>query len=498
MKSPSILSAGLLFATIASGAVLLTGCGTQTQHEDLGVMGDVDLAVATDVDLARADGATDGAVAHEDGGALAQCAAPASLSRGNAWVRSHRMMVSGLSVAMGSPNAAVVNEYFDGFHGNAVHLWANGLPTEIAGWNAAGRSDFRYVSWVEADGTSAAPDNAGGTMLLGGAAPLPGRIGYQIGDEPGDAAALAPMLVTAAAIRAADPDALTIINVNDGDGVDGFRDQAITNASVDVLSYDHYVYRVSGYGALNKVRKAALAAGKPYWRYAQAFYYADESAESTEADLRWDAFLGPPFGYTVHTWFLYQIDAGNQDLMPLLFGAKGDYAATKTSLYAVAAALNTQLAQLGRTISLLRSVDVRYVTTVLNLSGLDAWQKGAGGDPYLAKITAQGTARDAAVGLFRDDCDEPYVILQNVAHPGAFVPNTSASPTTFRVELDFSASTDATLDRGALVGLDLATGLSTTIVLNGAGDLRTVDLNIPAGGIVLWKYKNARPIVRQP
>src|SRR5690606_6864100 len=163
-----------------------------------------------------------------------------------------------LSVVMGAPASAAVTEYFDGFHATAAHVWENGLPAEIAAFAAANHPRFRYVSWVHRDGTSVANGE-----VIGGAAPLPGRIGYQIGDEPQSQQALDEILAGAAAVKAADPDGLRIINLNDTDAARPLRSAAIAAADIDVLSYDHYTWATSANTGLMATRAAALAAGKP-------------------------------------------------------------------------------------------------------------------------------------------------------------------------------------------------------------------------------------------
>lgn len=427
-----------------------------------------------------------------DGSPGSTCQPPANLGRGVAWVRANPMMIAGLSVAMGAPSSGSVAEYFDDFHATAVHTWENGLPTEIAGWNAAAHPAFRYVSWVNVDGTSVANN-----MLLGGADALPGRIGYQIGDEPADADALAAIVDGAAAVKSADPDGLRIINLNDSDGANALRTEAVQQPDVDVLSYDHYTWGTGAHDGLASTRAAALAAGKPYWRYAKSFYYKSDSPEGTESDLRWDAFVGAVYGFTGLSWFVYSIDASNQDLAPLFYATGGDLAATKTSQWASAAALNAQLGYLGRTLALLQSTDVRYVAKYVNVSGLDDWSGGAGGDPYLKTITLGGSA-DALVGTFRDDCGETYVMIQNQAHGSADFPNKSTSAKTFMLAFDFAGATDPSLDRTALQSLDLATGDVVDIALTSTGaTTASVELSLPAGGIMLFKYKTSRAFASQ-
>jgi hypothetical protein len=460
--------------------VLVTGCGGG--------------ATATTSDAATSDGAgsNNDAVVGADAPGTPGCEAPANLGRGAAWVRANPMMISGISVAMGAPSAAAVDAYFDDFHATAVHTWENGLPSEIAGWRAANHSQFRYVSWVNVDGTSVANGD-----VLGGTDPLPGRIGYQIGDEPGDMDALDAIVAGAQAVKAADPDGLRIINLNDSDAANALRTPAAQHPEFDVLSYDHYSWGTGAHDGLASTRAAAIAAGKPYWRYAKSFYYKDDSPEGTESDLRWDAFVGAVYGFTGYTWFVYSIEAGSEDLAPLLFASGGDFGGTRTAQWTMAAGINAQLQRLGRTLAVLRSTDVRYVAKYVNVSGLDGWSAGAGGDPYLQDVSLGGSA-DALVGTFRDDCDEPYVMVQNQAHDGADFPNNSTSAKTFVLDFDFAGATDPSLDRSALASLDLSTGTVVDIPLTSTGaSTASVELSLPAGGVVLFKYKTSHGFASQ-
>jgi hypothetical protein len=65
-----------------------------------------------------------------------------------------------------------------------------------------------WLSWTQANGTSSA-----NSLLLGGYPPdPPGRIGYQIGDEPLNLGELYQIQAGIEAVRAADPNALLIVN----------------------------------------------------------------------------------------------------------------------------------------------------------------------------------------------------------------------------------------------------------------------------------------------
>lgn len=427
-----------------------------------------------------------------DGG-LPACPAPSGLSRGRAWTRANPPFVSALSVVMGTPSRAAVEDYFGAFHATAAHLWTNGLPDEAKGWAASGAQPLRFVSWVQPDGTSSA-DGA----VLGGAAGLPGRIGYQVGDEPMDLAELRAMGRGAAVVRAADPEALVVLNLAPGiGGADAILAEAAGMEEVDVLSMDFYSYGDDAYAMAAKVRQAALAGGKAYWRYLDGFRYASEGDPATESDLRWDAHLGATLGYTGHTWFLYQIEPTNPDLRPLFFEAMGDYGSPRAPPFAWAARVNLELANLGRTLSLLRSVDARYAAAggTPGPAGVAAWAAGAGGEPFLQTVAPVGApARDALVGLFRDDCDEPYVMVQNAAHAAGAPPNDGGGSATFRLGFDFSSSGAEDLDRTAVLVLDPATGAIEERPLDAAA----LELTLPAGGAALFKYKDGRGFARQP
>ena len=404
------------------------------------------------------------------------------------------MFISALTVVMGPPPASAVTEYFDDFHATAAHTWATGLPLEIDGWVDAGRPNVRYVSWVDQNGNSYSNG-----LPLGGAAPRAGRIGYQVGDEPMDFAQLLVMQDGGATVRAADPSGLSILNLSPDGAKGALAGQGAAMAEFDVLSVDDYTYKKGAYQSLSGLRTAALANGKPYWRYLDSFRYTTETDTTTESDFRWDAYVGATWGYTGHTWFIYQIDPGNPDLVPLLFTTKGVYGSARTPQFQWAATLNQQLASLGRTLCLLRSTDVRYVASLLQPAGTSGFTRGAGGDPYLTRVSAQGgTFADSALGFFVDDCGEHYVLIQSQRHQGADFPNASQSNTTFKVELDFTAATDASLDRTAVLVLDPVTDTIVPRALTATGaNTASLDLVLPAGGGVLLKYKNARAFARQ-
>ena len=185
--------------------------------------------------------------------------------------------------------------------------------------------------------------------------------------------------------------------------------------------------------------------------------------------------------------------------MPSFFTTKGVYGSARTQQFQWAATLNQQLASLGRTLSLLRSVDVRYVASFLQPAGTTAFTRGAGSDPYLTRVgPPSGTFADVALGFFVDDCAEHYLMVQSQRHQDADFPNSSQSNTTFKVEFDFSSATDPALDRTAVLVLDPVTDVIAPRALTSTGaNTASIDLVLPAGGGVLLKYKNGRPFARQ-
>lgn len=200
--------------------------------------------------------------------------------------------------------------------------------------------------------------------------------------------------------------------------------------------------------------------------------------------------------------FLYQVEPGPMGtLRTAFFKTSGDYASAHTQKFAWAAAINQELANLGRTMVMLRSTDVRYVplSTLYQPPETTAWAPGAGNDPYLSAVAPQGAfGPEAIVGHFRDDCQEPYVFVMTNAHPGGDWPNSTAGNQTIRLSFNFASSTDPSLDKTAVLVLDPVTGAVAPRALTSTGaNTATLDLSLRAGAGVLFKYKNARPFVVQ-
>ncbi|MGK0361594.1 MAG: hypothetical protein ACI9U2_003912 [Bradymonadia bacterium] len=424
---------------------------------------------------------------------------PEDLGRGLRWVRDNPTFISALTVRMGAPPAAFVDAYFDDFNANAVHLWATGVPTAMNAWRAA-RPGARWLAWLLDDGTSA----DGGAVLGGYAANTAGRIGWQIGDEPRTLEAFAALEAGFVAARQADPDALLVLNftylaeANLGQMIE----RSIRDYDVDVISYDRYSRGRSMWATLARFRTEGLRFGVPYWRYLNS--YADANHELwAVSDTRWDALVGPLFGYTGHSWFIYQVNSPPPEgLLPVVFDRPNDLNAGRTALFGVIAELNVQLAHLGRVISQLTSTDVRYVPGLAGLSpeGVVEWAPGAGDDPYITLIEPVDVAplvfQELAIGYFEDARGERYLMIQNQNREGGSFPNENTSATGVRVAFDFTGA-PARFDRTRVEVFDHRTGQVAPVMLGGNGDARELRVRLEAGDIVFFKYATDRPFATQ-
>ena len=480
----------LLLALHLPGCSLmgLTGGGEGTGDDD--VIGDDD--VVGDDDVSSDDDVTgDDDVVGDDDDTTPDPLA--GLSPGLQWVRSNPMFISGLVVSMDAPSASHVDDYFDDFGATALHTWSQGLPHRVQGWRSAGRSDFSFVSWVQDDGSS-----MDGGAVIGGVAPgQPDRIGYQIGDEPRNMTDVHAIEQGVAAVRAADPDALIIVNFgNPEEGTDLFDllDYSAGTVGIDVMSYDWYGYDYgTTYERLAIHRQVALDYGIPYWRYLNSYQDLGASDWPEESDMRWNVMSGVVYGYTGHTWFVYQAAAPPHQVVSALFDAPGTWATAETQRYAIASQLNEELRVLGEVLPWLTSTDVRYTPGVswYAPSGTSPWTPGAGGDPYLASVEPVGTlpweVQDLLIGFFVDDDGSHYVALQNPTHDSADWPLTSSDSCDFELRFNFNQAPPS-VDTSRLLVLDHHLDIVRDELLMPSGVEQVVTVNIDAGDLLFFKY----------
>jgi len=422
----------------------------------------------------------------------------AGLNRGARWIRSNPMFVSGLVVSMQAPNATIVDEYFDDFGATALHTWDQGLPNRVQGWRAAGHSDFSFLSWVQDDGTS-----RDGGLVVGGVPPDQGdRIGYQVGDEPRNMVDLLAIEQGVGAVRSADPDALVVVNFgNPEQGTDliDLLDYAAGTMDIDVISYDWYGYDYSTtYERLAIHRQVALDHGLPYWRYLSSYQDLGASDWPEESDMRWNAMSGVVYGYTGHTWFVYQSAAPPHQVVSALFDQPGTWTSAANQRFAIASELNAELRVLGEVLPWLTSTEVRYTpgVSLYSPAGTSSWSPGAGGDPYLASLQPVGTSswevQDVLVGFFVDESGSRYVALQNPTHASSDWPLMTSASCSFELFFDFS-SAPAGFDTSHLMVLDHHLNAVRQTTLNAVGGQHSVTISLDAGDLVFFKYADGLP-----
>lgn len=413
------------------------------------------------------------------------------------WTRTNPAFISGINVSMGAPPAGFVNTYYNQFHATAVHLWAKGLPDTVDGWEAARSGGFRFVSWVNENGVS----SANGQVIGGIPADRRGRIGYQIGDEPGRNCGSVACAVNNLnriagginAVRSADPNGLIIVNFKSGDLLPGALDHYSKQMNGDIISYSHYSYRRSAYKWLETVRKYGRAYSKPYWCYLKAYIDPNDPDGKTASDMRWNAYSAALYGFTGFTWFVYQVNAGSE-VESDLFTQPGDFGAGRTGLWGEAARINLGLKHLGRYISKLNSTAVRFIPakSFLQPEGTTDWFEGSGDDPYITDIgpADPGDLMEISVGFFQNVDGKQFFMLQNVAHTHWVSSDIIdlANRATIRVNFDFADAPDST-SRSRLLSLNKGNGQVAAMPLVALeGEQRYMDVTLNPGDVVLLWY----------
>jgi hypothetical protein len=410
-------------------------------------------------------------------------------------LRDEPPFLSGLMLVDGPPPRRFVADYFDGFHATAVHFWEAGLPRQLEHWEASGRRNLRFFSWVDQDGTS-----RDGGLVLGGIGPnRPGRVGFQIGDEPGldgsGLAAVLPFREGVEAVRKADPGALVVMNFSTGvRDLGRILDYAGGRLKIDIFSFDRYNLGKRQYATLGLIRRYAQKYHRPYWRYLYG-YRQHAGDRLSPSDLRWDAMSGLVYGFTGFTWFIYQ--GTSSGIAPAFFDQPG-YTGAKSRLWRPAAEVNRDLAAYLRVTTHLWSTDVRYraLLPALQPEGTRPWRRGAGGDPYLVDLAPAADPGSAGMeilaGFFRDDAGEHYVILQNVRHARGSPPNDNEEAGTIRLRFDFQGA-PSDVDPSRILVFDPRRQQSKAVALQPRAPRGGVaDLPVAAGDVVLFKYATGR------
>ncbi len=406
--------------------------------------------------------------------ALAPPAAAIDNDRGKEWVERNPMHISALVVSMGQPTPGHIGDYFGEFGANAVSLWLDGA-SEVPAWEGN-----RFTIWLDNAGESLEWDGKAWVPtgeLLGGLAPAtPGRIGYQVGDEPRTLAVLREIEAGMNLVRAADPDALVYTNLSYfAPEREEILERWVRIVEGDVQLSSDYFLGPLHYTVLERFRESGLAKGVPYWQFLNAYVGSESGFEPvhTASDMRWSALAGLTYGYTGHVWFIYQIANSGRHPTAATWGGSvlhdghGDWAAPRTALWDVVADVNDELANLGRTVTQLTSEDVRFNPAPGDDQPFRTrpWSRGAGHDPYLTAVRPVDgqPPMEVLVGHFVGPEGDHYSMVQNARHThsrgaGGEITEGADDPGTIRLEFDF-AGAPPQVDRTRVLFMDPASGV---------------------------------------
>jgi hypothetical protein len=445
--------------------------------------------------------------------------AAVSSTRARDWLRKHPMPITGLVPTVPNPPKTVVDRYLEQFRANAVHLWQEG-PVQAEGW-LQHRRGTGFTTWLNPDGNSVAWDGSEFVdtgQLIGGLAPsTPGRIGFQVGDEPNSTENMNQIAAGINRIRAYDPEALLFTNLTYWlPNAQEMVQQYVSSVDADVVVTGDYNFEASHYTVLKTFRDAGLAKGVPYWQYLNAYVgqETDCLTTHTRSDLLWQAMAGLTYGYTGHFWFIYQAAAvGHESATDwggsILLQPPGTWGAAPTGYHDMVGEINRRLANLGKAVTRLTSTDVRFVRANHFLSeqpiDLQPWSFGAGNDAFLVGVgPAPGQPPlEVLLGFFVDEFGERYIVVQNARHthstrrPNPPLPGSDAVGT-IQLTFDFSAA-PAGLPTDRLRVLRSLDGVRGDLPLTDlGGSQRRADIILEAGDAVMLKYPTGRDFVFGP
>ncbi len=445
-------------------------------------------------------------------------------TRAKDWLRLHPMPITSLVASVPNPPRSVVDRYLGTFGANAAHLWKDG-PPQVEGW-LGHRRGMGYLTWLENNGNSAVWNGSqfvDSGSLVGGLPPNnPGRIGYQVGDEPTSVAMMNEINNGISRVRAHDPEALVFTNLSywvpDPSGGDAAGRNAIISAYVgagdgDLISTGDYNLDIAHYTVLQTFRNAGLAKGVPYWEYLNAYIGPETDCQPTHtrSDLLWQAMAGLTFGYSGHHWFLYQAASAGHPTATQWGGSilnqpTGTWGSSPTPHHQIVSEVNERLANLGKAVTRLTSTDVRFIKGGHPIQPVDvaAWAPGAGGFPHLVNVApAPGQPPlEILLGFFVDEWGTRYMVVQNARHTHSVrrgEPSLPGSSDTGVIHLTFDfAGVPAELADHLRV-LRSSDGVRGDLPLeNLGGTMRRANIILEAGDAVMVKFAIGKDFVFGP
>ena len=202
----------------------------------------------------------------------------------------------------------------------------------------------------------------------------PALYNYHLLDEP-NAAGFPGLGRLVAYLRERDPAHLAYINLfptyasneqlgNQGDTVTAYKEhlqQFVEIVKPDLISYDHYHFRVGGDGDqyflnLAMIRRAALDAGVPFLNIVQACSWHPSMRVPNGNELRWLVYTSLAYGAQGLSYYVY-CHPGHEGAM-----ARAD--GTPTTLYHAAKVLNRDFAAIAAQLQPLRSLGAYHTGVV--------------------------------------------------------------------------------------------------------------------------------------
>jgi hypothetical protein len=443
--------------------------------------------------------------------------------RAREWLRKHPMPITSLVASVPNPPKSVVDRYLEPFGANAVHLWMDG-PAQVESWLQF-RRGTGFMTWLANNGNSMAWNGfefVDSGQFMGGLPPsTPGRIGFQVGDEPTSVQAVQEIMFGISQVRFRDPEALLFTNLSYWASMDPTTraqiiQEYVAAAEGDVVVTADYNFEASHYTVLETFRDAGLAKGVPYWQYLNAYVGAETDCQltHTRSDLLWQAMAGLAYGYTGHFWFLYQAAAEGHETATQWGGSilnqpTGTWGSSPTAHHGIVSDVNDRLANLGKAITRLTSTDVRFnrAEHFLSEQPIDtmAWTPGAGGFPWMSLVTpAPGQPPlEILTGFFVDQWGERYAVVQNARHthstrrPNPPLPG-SDQVGTIHLYFDF-AGAPPELPTDHIRILRSVDGVRDNLPLTDlGGTLRRADIVLEAGDAVMIKFDTGQDFVFGP
>ena len=190
---------------------------------------------------------------------------------------------------------------------------------------------------------------------------------------------------------------------------------------------------------------------------------------------------------------------------------EGEFTQTPTPLYYIASQVNDEVANLGKSLKLLRSTGTRYlagqridpnngqVTSAILPTAVTAWNAATDLDPYITQIsvTNNGSAHnglkgDVLIGHFEpmwDESGEKYFMIVNLLQGEGL--SSALTSQNARLDFDFQGTSINSLQR-----LNRQTGeIETVPLVHDGGTLYHLDLLLAGGNGDLFKYNTGATFI---